>query len=401
MIDDQDTLTENTLPEDTVPELQGPVHSAVFARQSELAVVAKRTYKFGRDGTCVPLEEQPGLVEMPEDDEGLPLTDSEMYAFKPAADLVITGAKAHAPGGMAVQRLEAGVEVAGRRVRLAVCGPRKVRVRDGQIWFSEPEPFTEMEITYRNAYGGVDRGCQAKLYEQYIAPIKPFVNPEMEGEGPAAYERNPVGKGYVIEMSEGVDGLELPTVEDPDDLLTPRRLVTGDPFRWTLQPVPAGIGWFAHEWFPRVAFTRIYTYRARPDAPRPDDPPLREATLGWVAPDIFTPKPIDQGASDRFQCGASPALIFPQLPADAPIKLINMDPDYPEFELRLPGDVPGLLARPLTEAAQQLQPFLNTVVVDMEQRTVACVWSGRIRCRLPHGPEQLEKVEHQVRWSAP
>ena len=47
-----------------------------------------------------------------------------------------------------------------------------------------------------------------------------------------------------------IDKLTLPNLEDPNDLLTPERLVVGRCLDWEKQPVPQNFGWFPMWWQP-------------------------------------------------------------------------------------------------------------------------------------------------------
>ena len=62
------------------------------------------------------------------------------------------------------------------------------------------------------------------------------------------------GTGVVLRnVRDVVDGLALPNIEDPDDLLIPERVIMEAPERWPLQPLPAGFGWRQRNWYPRSA----------------------------------------------------------------------------------------------------------------------------------------------------
>ena len=93
-------------------------------------------------------------------------------------------------------------------------------------------PFTSLPIRYERAYGGRD--------EHSVADI------------PFHYPRNPMGTGVVLRDAAMWWTDSLPNVEDPDDLLTPERVIMEAPERWPLQPpLPAGFGWRQRNWFPR------------------------------------------------------------------------------------------------------------------------------------------------------
>lgn len=374
----------------------GNVLETVMARFNVLGVVAKRTYRLEAGSRCALAPQQLGLLAAPEHEGQLLVADSDLYAFKPAADVVIKG-RAHAQGGRPVPELSAGVDLAGRSVRLRVSGPRQVRLKQETISFSPPEPFTSVELTYANAYGGVDRWARPRLDADTILPIQPYVQHPMDEASLALYRRNAAGKGFVVRFTPEMDGMELPQVEDPDDLLTAERLVAAGPNKWHRQPLPAGMDWFDYGWFPRSAYLG-FGVGNRPDLPGPEDPTPREIVLGYVPHDTFERDDIRDAVTDRIMNGASPPLIFDELVGDEPITLHNMDPEHPRFHFELPGERPAFTIRPLTEEAREAAPVLATVLVDKEAALVTMVWTGRVQCKYPHGPQQLEKVEFSVRW---
>ena len=154
-------------------------------------------------------------------------------AFKPATDVVLNG-RAYAPGGEPVETMHASLTVGGLGSELLVVGDRVCHYDEGfDPVFEDPVPFTEIDLRYEHAYGGVD------------AVFDP--------SGVYAYPRNPVGRGFVVEPCEAaIEGLLLPNLEDPNDPLTPERLVVGAFEHWDQQPMPQGFGWFAKHWQPRI-----------------------------------------------------------------------------------------------------------------------------------------------------
>ena len=66
--------------------------------------------------------------------------------------------------------------------------------------------------------------------------------------GLAAHERIPNSRFVTLPKAA-----QFPNLEDPDDPLTPERLVVGSFERWDEQPMPQGFGWFAKHWQPRIS----------------------------------------------------------------------------------------------------------------------------------------------------
>ena len=75
----------------------------------------------------------------------------ELAPYKPAVDVVVIG-KAYAPGGEPARHMTASVAVAGREKSIAVFGDRECQYRENMPpTFSEPKPFTEMQIPIRSS----------------------------------------------------------------------------------------------------------------------------------------------------------------------------------------------------------------------------------------------------------
>ena len=212
--------------------LNGVVHIAPGRDHSGahvFCVLVKRTYRITADAPAERCEDRPLRLIDEYYDNGDPewstvQYESEVAPYKPSTDVVVIG-KAYAPRGVPTERMVVGVQVGGRRKTLTVTGNRHCHHRERSApVFSDPEPFTDMEIRYDRAYGGRD--------EKSIPQI-PFI-----------YPRNFMGTGVVLRnVKEAVEGLPLPNVEDPQDLLTPDRLFIEEPDRWHLQPLPQGFGW--------------------------------------------------------------------------------------------------------------------------------------------------------------
>jgi hypothetical protein len=184
------------------------------------SLLVKRTYDIlpGEGEVCRRAEQDRPFVDVDQYyDQGDPEWaavehESDLVPFKQATDVVFI-ARACAPRGIPVAELTAAVEIEGFHKAIRVIGSRQCHHRkDKSPLFSEPEPFTQMEIRYEKAYGGWDRKS---------VPDLPF-----------AYPRNPLGTGMALTNSpEVIEGLPLPNLEDPQDPLTPERLVLEEPSR--------------------------------------------------------------------------------------------------------------------------------------------------------------------------
>jgi hypothetical protein len=277
--------------------------------------------------------------------------ETDQVAYKPATDVVLIG-KAYAPAGKPAARIVVALEVASRKKSIRVLGDRLCRYRPNlSPAFTDPVPFTEMELRYDRAYGGKDLRSM----------------PDVE----FYYPRNTMGKGLALRnVREVIEGLALPNLEDPGDLLTPERVVLGEPERWNRQPLPQGLGWFQKTWYPRCSFAG-----AVPGFVNLDEP-MREEALGLVPPgQVALARQFKLPGFDvRFCNGASPGLVFPYLRGGEAVTLTNLTPDG-ELRFTLPKDQPRVRLD-IGLGDNELQPMLQTVCLHVEDMQLDVLWQA-------------------------
>ena len=297
--------------------MSGPREAAValLVHNRGIAVTAKRAYRIAPGERCaVALEPRP-LVETPVFDRGALLHDFDLLSFKSGTDVVVFGG-IHAPAGRAVRELRASCRVGMRSHVVQATRRRRVVRRNGAWAFTDPEPFTTLPLGWKEAYGGIDRWARPALDAEFVDPFRPWVDFDLTDVTPAAYPRNPVGRGFVIRETQELEGMDLPTLEDPNDLLTPRRLLAGSPDAWPLQPVAAGFGFVAYSWVPRSAFCGLDRIPLPPGSD-PSSARVLEVERGLGPRDVLTGRPLEKRISDRAGNGAVPQLIFePHLRGD-------------------------------------------------------------------------------------
>ncbi len=141
---------------------------------------------------------------------------------------------------------------------------------------SAPEPFTEMPVSWRNAFGG------------------------------DGYAENPLGKGFAPIQSSGASVHALPNIEDPGHLIK----ASGD------RPTAVGFEGYDLTWPQRASKAGTYDdawfKHERPGFPRDFDP------------SYFNTAPIDQQIEGYFR-------------GDEGFVIENMHPDQPRLEGELPG----------------------------------------------------------------
>lgn len=326
-------------------------------KQPIFAVLVKRTYDIHSDQPAVRAEQTATLLETDlYYDEGDPERctvkfENDLTPYKLATDVAIIG-KAMAPGGRPVQQLSIGVEVAGKRKLIHVTGDRYCIHRPNQIpEFTDPVEFSEMELRYERAYGGKD---------EISIPDLPF-----------HYPRNPLGMGLALRNEpEIINGLRLPNLEDPNDLLTPERVILGEPANWNQQPLPQGFGWFQKTWYPRCSFAGSVPGFVRSDTT------MREEALGLVPENqIALARQFKLPSFDtRFNNGASIGMAFPYLQGNELIRLANLTPEH-LLSFTLPGERPRLMLD-IGLGENELTPVLHTVCIRLEDRQLDLIWRG-------------------------
>jgi hypothetical protein len=277
--------------------------------------------------------------------------ENDLTPFKISTDVIVVG-KVHVPGGESAQLLDAAVDVAGRTKRIRVFGDRKCLYNPhGTPGITDPEPFTEMEARFERAYGGTDL----------------FSIPQM----PFSYPRNHLGKGFVLKnLRELVENLELPNFEDPTDLLTPDRLIVGEPENWSHQPMPQGFGWFQRTWYPRCSFVGSVPGFVDPDTV------VREEQLGLVPKRQFAlARQFKLPSFDiRFNNGAPSGLAVPFLKGGERIRLAHLTPEG-LLEFAIPQDPPRIRLD-IGMGMRELAPMLHTVLIRPEDHQVDLLWRG-------------------------
>lgn len=355
------------------------VPSTDAAGEPVFVVLAKRTYALRPNTAPAPADATPPLRLIDEyHGDGDPQVttvrlENETAPFKLATDVVVVGS-AWAPGLRPVHQFDAAVEVGAVKKTVRVIGDRRCEYRAGRApKFTDPVPFTDVVLSYDRAYGG---------YDAVSVPGMEFM-----------YPRNPRGTGFVLaNAAERVDGLALPNVEDPADLLTPDRVVLGEPDRWPGQPLPQGVGWFPKIAYPRCAFAGAIPAFVAPGVP------LREEALGLVPRNhIALARQFRLPGYDvRFNRGASIGLAVPFLEGGEPVRLTNLTPDG-SFKFPLPRERPRLTLD-LGKGATELPVVLHTAQVRTDDWQLDLVWRGALNYPGVEWLPEMTRLAAEVVW---
>jgi len=348
-------------------------------REPVFVLLAKRTYDIRPNAVPAPAAKAIPLTHIDKYYEGGdPETttvqfESEVAPFKLATDFVVIGS-ALAPGDRPVTHLDAAVEIGGTKKQIRVIGDRCCEYLQGRPpRFLEPKPFTEMEIRYERAYGGTDTNS----------------NPDMM----VLYPRNPKGTGFVLaNRPDTINGLRLPNLEDPADLLTPDRLIVGEPEKWPGQPLPQGFGWF-----PKIAYPRCSFVGALPAFVAPGVS-LKEEALGLVPKNqIALGRQFRLPSYDvRFNHGASLGITVPFLSGGEQVRLTHLTPEG-LLAFPLPREKPHM-ALDIGSGAKELSPVLHTACVRLADRQLDLIWRGAFRYPGVEWLPQMRRLVAEVVW---
>jgi hypothetical protein len=380
-----------TSPAETVRQVSGQLPGQGYF----LSVIAKRTYRMDPRGRCVlaptqlPLREE---IAYEENSDELVAADTDLVHWKPLTDLVVLG---HGYSERPQTQLGLGIRIGTFSKLVVAIGARRACIDShGRIVFSKPEPFTKIPLSFRFAYGGRDKVAEAK----HGIPAADYVQwlpaeTRLENLSPYLYPRNPCGRGYLVELSrEGVEALELPQLEDPEDRLTPKRLAAGNPLRWTQMVVPQSLGWFGHAWFPRVAYFGVVPEHEPPAGP------IHEVRKGWAPKDILVSGPIQERFNMRAANSASLGLQVPYLRGDEDGSLHNLSRLGPVVKFALPSERPKIWTDGRKGKLNKTEPVIHSVIIEPDEQRISIVWRGNAPALRPYSTEELATMPLRVEW---
>lgn len=365
-----------------------------------LGVVGKRTYSV-EHGVLVPAEQQLALVEVPllARDGLLLVHDCDLVLRRAQCDVVLAG---HVYPYDGDRHSGLTLRVGSLFRRIAVFGDRRVALDAlGRPVFSSPEPFERIPLGWEHAYGGYD----AAALEAYGDPSDDLRReagmPLTPETGFYAYPRNPVGRGYLVELSPaGVARCMLPNLEDPEHLLTPDTLVYGNSLGWPEGPPPAGTGWMPHAFFPRMTLLGL-------PPPAYDDerfPPesFWEVRMGLLPARSLDPTTHVAALFDlRGAQSSAPGMRVDTLLPGDPVELTHAHPRQARWTFALPPQPPRMVYRLPGGDPQPLIPQMRTVVLEPDLDRVSIVWVAEAPLSLLPTPEQLDATQHAVLWEPP
>jgi hypothetical protein len=361
---------------DLEPKKKGEIPAFAYA-------LVKITYDFKR-GRVAPAKSEPLLHDVYRDPTLVPKQPpgSDFWVCKTATDVVIRGS-AHPPGGRPQPSVEVVARIGRYAKRIAVFGRRDIGTTpEGRIRIGKPEAFSDMPLSYANAYGGLDPRVPIPEAdrEQYMSLAKLG----MAFDHPGGYPRNLMGKGYLV-FPEPIKGMEMPNLEDPEDLLTAERLVIGSPENWYKQPLPWCFEWTNGLMFPRELYAGYDAW-----FPCKDDSLLPEVRRRFIPPRLAQSMKGKDGFHSEYYHEASLGLTIREPLAGQPVSVAGMNPEDPVVGFTMPPD--PVIEIDVEGHKTSPKPLLTNLVIEPAEKKFYTVYCAKT----PDLPRSFIPEVHKV-----
>ncbi|MEZ4453355.1 MAG: DUF2169 domain-containing protein [Nannocystaceae bacterium] len=327
--------------------------------------LVKRTYTLDpRRLRSAPVQPLFHDIRRPSDERPRWSPGSDFWPTKTATDVAVRGS-ARAPEGRPTRSQVVHLRVGDAIKSVAVFGDRSVTFgAGGRPRFGAPEPYLEIPMVWSRAYGGWDPRVPYPEGPTTVAELS-----RREFDHPGAYPRNPFGRGYVV-VDAPCEGIVLPNLEDPEHLLAPETLITGDPRRWFTQPLPACL-----EFTNALMFHRLCWLGGEAWFHPPEGTQLAEIAAGVLPRDFHRLRGHLVDAPIVLQEGAI-GQVFAPLAGGTPIVVEGMSPDRPELRFALPA--PPHLEFELEGTFARAEAVLTNVLVEPDHARVSLTYVARL-----------------------
>lgn len=295
------------------------------------------------------------------------IAETDLIFYKPATDFIVKG-KAHAPRGKKAYHLDVKVSAGQMRKTVRVYGNRIAKVKTfGGVSISAPEPFESMELGYKRAYGGVCKDKNGTI---------------------VTYFPNPIGMGFTLKggISEETEVIAVPNLEDPSSPVTSDNLMQAKFEDWPNCPKPASLGWTRRNFYPRYTYAGVLPEYLEIAKKNREEAARKYPQMA----DVSIPK-MDYRAYQ----GASEGLGKRVLNGGETVMLTYLDPIHPEFEFALPEHKPHMTFD-IGMGEKELEPVLQTVVVDKEKNVLTMLWRGIMKYEGVESLANIGKMEYRA-----
>jgi hypothetical protein len=251
-----------------------------------------------------------------------------------------------------------------------------------------------MPLTWERAYGGRDTYAESKeavVPDTGLRALSEGLEPTL---GSLSYPRNLHGRGFYIDLDrERLAGAPVPNLDDASDPVRPDRMLVRDYLDWIDSPVAACFEPIDLFTFPRALFF------VPADFNKPSRP-IHEIATGVLAPaDLARTDAFDMTIHPRsFNC-APAGLATHRLYGGERVQLWNVHPERELFEFDLAGDRPRFMIEPPGVKPREMEPLLQTVLIEPDLDRVTLTWAAAIEVAAVYPDEMTESMRHGVLWS--
>jgi len=253
---------------------------------------------------------------------------SDLAPNKKSTDVIMLGS-AYAPRGQVATCVDITFTINNNSNIVRVIGDRHWQKELSSWTISPPQPFEYMPLVYENSFGGK-------------SPSQPNEQDTLE-----CYEQNPFGKGYIAKKAKPFQGMALPNIENPNELIS-------SPLQ---QPEPVGFGVISRDWQPRLSLAGTYD-----EAWQTERMPL---------------EPLD--FNPLFYNSAHPNFMFDSaLKAGDSFSISNVTPDG-GYGFKIPNDQ-LLVSVSMQSKETTYLAKLDTVVIEPDEDRVLLTWRVAVPC---------------------
>ncbi|MBK9577376.1 MAG: DUF2169 domain-containing protein [Fibrobacterota bacterium] len=331
-----------------------------------LSVLGKETFDLVPGEELTYADEE---IPFRESDDDL---ESDLVAFKPMTDILLTGS-VFSPRGKQALHMNVGITVNGVIYGVRVFGNRKAVVSGNSVRFSEPEPFESIPIELSRCYGGID------------STTRP--------QEPLSFQPNPQGTGFLVSGTDSVMELRLPNFENPNKVLTPESFLVKSFEKWREAPMPASLGPLPRDSWPRCSLAGM-----SPDQAADQEVERRKRIQAMpeigAGPGTYPPAPPPI-LNPEYHQSAPRGLQFPILSGSEAITLHYFHPDHPSWQFQLPGGPPTAWLD-TGRGADSMRMSLQTVEIRPDLGKIALTWRGSVYYGGPEAMRNFTRLDYGI-----
>lgn len=334
----------------------------------------KQTFMI-KNGECILTDPIALEKDFKKEQEGarlLPGTD--YWPYKEKTDIVIQGSAYNTERSTSTSKNQVDVsfDLLGKHLKfrksIRVFGDRFIEWKNGLAEISPAKPFESIPLSYSNAYGGID--WRVPIEDEFDNPLE--LEFKLQYDHPGVYPRNPHGKGYLV-YKDRVDGMQMPNLEDPKNLLSTDNIFAGSPQNWYRQPLP-----WCFDWVHPLTFPRYIFFEKGVDAwyPGPEDDQMLEVQNNYIP--SFYRSNFKKEYEDLFKQEASFGMSFADEDViGSKILLSGMHHLNSSFSFVLPKKIPEFSFFVETRKIT-VTPKLHSVVIFPDKHKLTLLWGGQI-----------------------